>query len=183
MKKLNLLLVFACLSLQYISAQQADSTEGLLAVICSIFIVKGISHSLRTGSLAVKLLKKGIVTRGTIVKVNFTNVKSILEHHSNDKDVALNYHLRFYAEDGREYVVMNTVTGEYRSKLEDEPEELVLYLRNNPNKAVIFDAIFHAPTLKSDGTFEPVDRKKAVYLILPVLVLFGNMICLLLYFS
>ncbi|MEL6718540.1 MAG: hypothetical protein AAFP82_07475 [Bacteroidota bacterium] len=188
---------------------------GLLAVICSIFIVKGIAHSLRTGSLAVKLLKKGVVTRGTIVKVNFTDakssenllkvmrflpsthqavmpaigykdeeirasVKAILEHHSNDKDVALNYHLRFQAEDGREYVVMNTVTGEYRSKLEDEPEELVLYLRNNPNKAVIFDAIFHAPTLKSDGTFEPVDRKKAVYLILPALVIFGNIVCLLL---
>ena len=182
-----------------------------LAFICGASLLK----SLRAGSLAVKLLRKGEFTWGTLVETENTamqyNEKALkwvekMGIANTDKDgnkiteeelrakmqeemerqmkeqpqsVIMKYHLTFKARDGKDYTTKAEVSLQTGAKVGDEEKEPILYWPNNPNKAVVFDAISHVPEIWPDGSFSHLPAKKAVYLILPFVTITMNAFCVL----
>lgn len=191
-------------------------TFGLILSLTAIpLVVLGVAsvyQSIRSGTLAVRLLRTGRFTRGKLVDVSFANVRTGLkvvkamrylpgEHQrfsghpemsaerlpdtlekaireSQDEEperTMLHYSVKFRADDGREYFARGTTDAQSGTKIEDEALEPVLYLADNPNRALILDAIVHLPEIRPDGSLAPLPPDKFVYLILPLGVVVVNL--------
>ena len=99
------------------------------------------------------------------------------------QSVIMKYHMKFKARDGKDYTVKAEITHKTGAKVTDEEREPVLYLPQNPNKAVILDAISHVPEIWPDGSFAPLPFTKIRFLILPILAIMVNIFCLLMHFA
>lgn len=184
----------------------------LLAPFVIFLSVGAIYRSIRSGGLAVRLLKEGIVAEGTLVGVEYEDkveksrlvrgaaklsgkgnteeeieaqLKKMRQDDINNtpQNVLVNYYVKFQAQNGKEYTTKTTTNYRDGAKMEDEETEMVLYLKRNPDKALIFDGIFHVPEVSGNGHFVPLPPQKVGYLVLPFGVMIGNAICCFLYFG
>lgn len=90
------------------------------------------------------------------------------------QNVILKYFFEFKTREGMTHKVEAKVKYNDGDILEDEEDELILYNPNNPDKAVVYDAIKNAPKILSDGSFGPAPYSKMSVLIVPLVVILMN---------
>ena len=110
-------------------------------------------------------------------------IKGIVELQNPSPGAWHDYNVVFSAQDGKKYTATVGLPNTHGHLLKDDPEEAVLYLPKNPNKAVVFDSISLLPVVGPDGHFRPLSWSNMIYLILPLIVIIGNVVGCLLYFG
>ncbi len=126
---------------------------------------------LRKYSHTIKLLKNGIISKGKLISKESTNITI------NDSPV---YKLTFSFKDksGKEYKVSENSHESHL--LEDDDEEELLYLEENPEKAIMVDSLPGAVSINSKNEVEP--SRSIMVLILPFIVIMGHGLFIFLYF-
>lgn len=109
-------------------------------------------------------------------KANFEKQKE-----KEPQNIVMDYVFSFSTQFGGEHTVKAKIKYIDKDRIEDEAEELILYDENTPRKAVVYDAISHAPEILPDGNLGPADMSAFAVLILPVVILMMNGLILLYY--
>ena len=81
----------------------------------------------------------------------------------------LYYTFSFQTRQGESYNVEVHVQRKYSHLLEDEEEELIFYLPDNPYRAVVYDSVINAPEITRDGSFGKPHPSQYSVLIAPVI--------------
>lgn len=170
----------------------------LLAIPAAVIGLIAIVKNQQIGSRAVKLLRKGKFAWGILVKKEDTSQSRTSNWATNilnwmayggkktpdgtTLEAIIEYKAKFFnhSEQGP-YFANVEATQQQGLGVEDEKREPVLYLQNDPQRSVMLDSIAHAPKVLEDGKLEQLPANKWVYLILPFLVLVGNIVCLVVY--
>lgn len=90
------------------------------------------------------------------------------------QNVIMDYFFEFQTKQGSTHKVKHKVKYLDGDELEDEAEELVLYLPSNPDKAAVYDAIKNAPKIDGHGNFKSLPSSKLTVLIAPIIVILMN---------
>lgn len=148
---------------------------GAWAVLVTILPLGGLIILLlawRTSRRYHKLLQHGSLGFGTLVSAEPTNVTV------NDRQ-QYKYTFEFLAGDQNRY--QTTLKTHQYERVEDEEEEMLLYLPAQPRDAVLLDEMPSKPIIGADGNFTLSTGAKAkayLTLILPVVTIIGNMLYL-----
>lgn len=122
-------------------------------------------HGLNQGIQGCQLLRKGRLSWGRLKDNRPTNVTI-----NNRPVMALTFEFRAY--DGRHFQIV--AKSHEPERLEDEPEELVLYDPTDPEYAVVLDALPGPPFIRPDGEIAPSGWPKVVWVLaVPALSLIG----------
>ncbi|WP_144394434.1 DUF3592 domain-containing protein [Pleionea sediminis] len=138
------------------------SLIGLLPLTGVIMVILGI----RKGIKASHLLANGILTTGKLTSKEPTNTTI------NDQRV---YKLTFVFKDHNSRTHTVTEKTHQTRQLEDDDEERLVYLRDNPQKAIMFDSLPGSSKFDGANNILPNGFSKTLgSIILPILVLGGN---------
>lgn len=146
---------------------------GPRAAIVTIFPLIGfliLYFSTRSGIKRNYLLREGLLTTGKLVAIEPTNM-------TVNKRRVMELTFEFTDRSGRKCEAKAHSTD--TSRLEDEPEEPLLYDPNDPTKAYLLDEAPARPKLGPDGQLEGRPVAAALALILPGLVIAGHALVLL----
>ncbi|MCI5207497.1 MAG: DUF3592 domain-containing protein [Candidatus Electrothrix sp. ATG2] len=142
---------------------------GPAALLVLIFPLTGLAFllfGLRKAVRANKLLQDGILTTGTLLEKNRTNTTV------NDQTV-YEFIFGFKDRSGRKFTVSEKT---HRTHLlRDDSEESLLYLKDNPNAAMMLDALPRSPKLGKQGDIAPGSLASAFrQLLIPLITLSGH---------
>lgn len=130
----------------------------------TLLAVFGISKNIN----ALKLFKQGYFTKGVMQSKVSTGGSITID---NRRYPIHDYEFTFEVE-GKTYI--GSCRTHLAEKVEDEEEEIILYDQFYPESNVVFDSIGNAPAISDYGNFVPFGSEKAVYLIIPTLVILMN---------
>jgi hypothetical protein len=134
----------------------------LIPAVSLVLIAVGLKKALR----ALRLLRHGELTTGTLISKAPTNIRvnkqpvykltfRFTDHLGNDLDVSANTH--------------------EPHRLEDEREEQLVYSTHNPTDAIMLGALPSSPSIREDGTIEASPGIQSLFcLIIAVMVLVGH---------
>jgi len=135
---------------------------GLFPLIGFLFIFGGLIK----GKKANKFLKKGIVTKGELISKERTNVKI------NEQTV---YKLTFKFKDTFGYEHEAIVKTHQTESLEDEKLETLMYMEENPKKAILTDSLPGSLKIDESGIITSASSGKAIAaLFLPAISILGH---------
>lgn len=139
----------------------------LFPLIGLIFILFGLKRSVR----ALRLLKNGILSKGTLISKVRTNTKI-------NGRVVYKMTFQYKDEEGSEFTVSEKTPMPYL--LQDQKEERLLYLRSKPGRAIMLDALPGAATINNYGYVEAYSTRNMILLmIFPAATILGHGIYLL----
>ena len=112
---------------------------------------------------AIRLFKKGVLTKGKLIS------KVSTESRFNERIV---YELTFRFKDklGNEYDVSEKTR--FPALLEDDKEESLLYLPDNPDYAIMLDTLPSSPSINREGNIE--SSPSLLTLIIPLITISGH---------
>ncbi len=119
-----------------------------------------IAFSLRINFKRLDLLRQGIFARGKRISKEPTQV-------TINKQTVYEYTFSFTANDGKSYQAKGST--HLTDLLEDEETERILYASTDPTYSVVYDTIANAPTLGTDGNFNPLPPSRYLVLVIPAL--------------
>lgn len=131
----------------------------LFPVIGLILIYKSLKENYRN----LQLIKNGYFITGTMLSKEPTG--SYIEINNVEYPI-FKYEFQFMAK-GKERIAQCKT--HKTNVVEDEVEEFILYNYDNPDDAIVFDAITNAPAIDNHGQLIQVPYKKAYVLIAPLL--------------
>ncbi|MCK5632699.1 hypothetical protein KAH94_03050 [bacterium] len=127
-----------------------------------IFMFFGARKIFRT----IRLLKNGLVTKGKLISKKETNV-------SINDEMVYKMTFRFKDNSGKEHDVLEKT--HLPHLLEDDNEEKMLYLEDNPKNAIMLDSLPSGITMNSKEEIEPMPLIKTfIIVIIPLLTVLGN---------
>ncbi|WLE96335.1 MAG: hypothetical protein QTN59_16840 [Candidatus Electrothrix communis] len=142
---------------------------GPAVLLVLIFPLAGLAFllfGLRKAVRANKLLQEGILTTGTLLEKKRTNTTI------NDQTV-YEFIFGFKDRSGRKFKVSEKTHRTYL--LQDDREESLLYLKDNPDDAMMLDALPGSPRLGKQGDIEPGSLGSSFrQLIVPLITLSGH---------
>ncbi|PCJ18620.1 MAG: hypothetical protein COB02_10810 [Candidatus Cloacimonadota bacterium] len=122
----------------------------------------GIKNSLKS----LKLLKMGILTKGVLIKKERTNTSI------NEQTV---YKMIFQFKDKNNKDFFISEKTHLTHLLEDDKEERLLYLEDNPNQAIMIDTLPSSPIIDEQGNIGPVSTFYCISLLfIPTLSIIGH---------
>ncbi|MEO0474317.1 MAG: hypothetical protein AAF206_32210 [Bacteroidota bacterium] len=131
---------------------------GIFPIIGGLFAF----FSMRRNWKAILLLHQGQTARGKLVDKQATNTKI------NDQTV-YEYSFAFKTPDGQKHIAKGKT--HHTHLLEDEETEFLLYMADDPDNAMMYDAIPHAPRILPSGEFEALSIFRYWTLIVPGIVM------------
>ncbi|WP_339135243.1 MAG: DUF3592 domain-containing protein [Candidatus Electrothrix sp. GW3-4] len=127
-----------------------------------VFLLFGLAKALRVA----KLLQQGIPTKGKLLTKEATNTTI------NEQRV-YKFTFAFQDRSGRRFEVVEKT--HKVALLQDDREESLLYLQDNPEKAVLLDSLPGSPKIDRQGAVQSTPLGRAfLQLVFPVLVLAGH---------
>lgn len=186
-----------------------DPGNWIFLIFGGIFLLTGLAslvNSYRLGIETIGLMRRGSVAYGRLLsakdqseqlsrfsarafKVSEEEMEDFYQAHAQKmkkkepQNVIMDYIFEFEPQYGEKQRVKAKIRYLERAQIEDEPEELILYHEQNPQKAVVYDAIRNAPPILSNGEFGETPISNAITLILPVLVILMNIVLFQFYFG
>lgn len=127
-------------------------------------------HSIRKGMQRRRLLEHGRIGTATLIDKRATNVRV-------NKKPVWELTFEFTSSEGRKRVAK--VRSHEPDRLQDEKTEPVLYDPYDPSAAYLLDELPSRPEVNSMGQLEGRPRAAALSLIVPAVVVLGNLIALL----
>ena len=166
---------------EYKEADPADSRiEGMRrrvfgpGAIALIFLPVGgavwLIWSIRKGMLRRRLLEHGRIGTGTLIEKRATNVRV-------NKKTVWELTFEFTSSEGRTRVAK--IRTHEPERLQDEKAEPVLYDPYDPSAVYLLDELPSRPEINSMGQLQDRPRAAALSMILPAVVVLGNLIALL----
>jgi len=152
-----------------IAGQRRDKFSAVVAFLVIIPLAGALvaARGMRRGAMRAALLRDGMLTGAKLEQKQATNVTQ------NRRRVYL-LSFAFTARDGRKYAVSARTTD--TARLEDETTEAVLYDPENPDRAFLLDELPSRPKFDDMGELRPRRMAAIGVLILPVVVIFGNLL-------
>ncbi len=134
----------------------------IFPLIGGMMIFSGLYQNIR----ALRLLVHGQFTKGTLKNKLATDISI------NNQEV-FKYEFEFDVDGKKEIARCKTHQG---WKVEDEEQEIILYLPEQPQRNIIYDAIPIMPEINPRGELEPIPMHHSISLIIPVLAIVINAI-------
>ena len=144
-------------------------TFGPAALLVVIFPLVGLAFiflGIRKSMRAIRLFKNGELTKGKLISKVPTNTQI------NEQTV---YKLTFRFKDklGNEFSVSEKT--HLPDLLEDEKEESLLYLQNNPDYAIMLDTLPSSPSINEEGDIKSSPFIKSLLpIIIPLITILGH---------
>ncbi|MBT29873.1 MAG: hypothetical protein CMO01_09460 [Thalassobius sp.] len=141
---------------------------GLLPLIVPFVGFIMVYLGFKGGNHTIRLLKNGEVGYGKLVK------KTATGREINDQ-IVYQMFFEFQAEDGEKYLVETHTHEAYR--LEDEDVEVLLYNKERPTEALMFDSMPGEPKVDTEGNIKATGVSVAFgALLVPILAIGGNLL-------
>lgn len=127
-----------------------------------VFIFLGLKRSVR----ALKLLRRGILTKGVLISKTRTNTRI-------NGRVVYKMSFRYKDNQGTEYIRTEKTPNPYF--LKDQKEEKLLYLRSRPSYAIMLDALPASAVLNNYDLIESQPLLRVIFLMfIPAATIFGH---------